>query len=297
MTASQKDLYGVLGLTPNASPTDIEAACLRLGSELREKSGKGNLQAALDFKEVERAFEILSNPESRRIYDESIRNIPKESQSSGKLSLTPSGAFVFTLGASAAASAVLGKSTSLLATSVVAGIGIGLCIYSYRHHFFKVSGGDAPEKRMGSAKAMGYGLIGFIAGMYMGAIPGMLFPFESSRVEMASENPSLTSKGQSKSASTDFKVTPIGYLENILDIERCRRESPRIVKCIVQAKGGASIVEGLRLSAITSRWDPTRQDFIGLPPGLVNAGTIGQYPAEITIMIPPDADLVSLTYR
>lgn len=64
------DFYQVLGVSRTASAAEIEAACLRLGGSLRsaiEASGKD--AAGEQFRLIEKAFETLTNPESRAAYD------------------------------------------------------------------------------------------------------------------------------------------------------------------------------------------------------------------------------------
>lgn len=65
-----QSLYDAIGVLPSATQEEIEAACIRLGEELNPANKHGNLQAAIRFKEIEKAYEILSNPEKRRQYDE-----------------------------------------------------------------------------------------------------------------------------------------------------------------------------------------------------------------------------------
>src|SRR3954447_13160345 len=62
------DYYGVLGLTPGASDSDIKRAYRRMARDLhpdvtREPGAKEQ------FQEVTRAYEALTDPEKRRIVD------------------------------------------------------------------------------------------------------------------------------------------------------------------------------------------------------------------------------------
>jgi len=60
-------LYEAIGVSPNATTEEIEAACLKLGAQYREQwTEKG---AAAKFFEVEKAYETLTDPEKRRSYD------------------------------------------------------------------------------------------------------------------------------------------------------------------------------------------------------------------------------------
>ena len=61
-----KDLYEILGVAPGASPIVIKAAYRRLAKQHHPDAGGDR---AL-FEEIQRAYDILSDPEKRRRYDE-----------------------------------------------------------------------------------------------------------------------------------------------------------------------------------------------------------------------------------
>lgn len=65
----ERSLYEVLGVNPSASAEEIEAACIKLGEQFSPERNKGNLTATIRFKEIEQAYETLSDPEKRAAYD------------------------------------------------------------------------------------------------------------------------------------------------------------------------------------------------------------------------------------
>lgn len=68
MGTPNQSLYDVLGLSPTAAQEEIEKACIRLG-ELHRPDKNPSLEARLKFTQIERAYEILGDPENRRAYD------------------------------------------------------------------------------------------------------------------------------------------------------------------------------------------------------------------------------------
>ncbi|MBI3336717.1 molecular chaperone DnaJ [Candidatus Peregrinibacteria bacterium] len=64
-----KDLYAVLGLERNASIDDIKKAYRRLSKELHPDRQKGNKETEKRFKEVNEAYEILSDAKKKESYD------------------------------------------------------------------------------------------------------------------------------------------------------------------------------------------------------------------------------------
>lgn len=65
-----KDYYAVLGLDKTASADDIKKTFRRLARKYHPDMNPGNKQAEARFKEVSEAYEVLSDPEKRRTYDQ-----------------------------------------------------------------------------------------------------------------------------------------------------------------------------------------------------------------------------------
>ena len=67
-----KDLYGLLGLPKEAPLEDIRRAHRRLVREYHPDANPGDDSAEERFKEVQHAYEVLSDPRKRREYDEGL---------------------------------------------------------------------------------------------------------------------------------------------------------------------------------------------------------------------------------
>ncbi len=64
-----QDYYKILGLTKGASDSEIKAAYRKLAKKYHPDMNPGNKSAEQHFKEVGEAYQILGDPEKKRIYD------------------------------------------------------------------------------------------------------------------------------------------------------------------------------------------------------------------------------------
>ncbi len=71
MATAQRDYYEVLGIGRNAAPDDIKKAFRRLARQYHPDLHTGSRKAEMEkkFKEVNEAYEVLSDPDRRQKYD------------------------------------------------------------------------------------------------------------------------------------------------------------------------------------------------------------------------------------
>lgn len=75
--SSDRSLYEIIGVTQTANTQEIERACLILGEQFhpdRQLDGAEKVIARLRFSEIEKAYEVLTDPIKRASYDETIRS-------------------------------------------------------------------------------------------------------------------------------------------------------------------------------------------------------------------------------
>jgi curved DNA-binding protein len=65
-----KDYYTILGISKTASAEEIKQAFRRLARKYHPDVNPGNKQAEASFKEVNEAYEVLSDPDKRKKYDQ-----------------------------------------------------------------------------------------------------------------------------------------------------------------------------------------------------------------------------------
>jgi len=78
MFPEEFELYSVLQVPKNASPEQIKKAFRRISSLVHPDKHGGNKFAEEYFKNVLQAYEVLSDPESKKIYDKIIKNCSSE---------------------------------------------------------------------------------------------------------------------------------------------------------------------------------------------------------------------------
>ena len=67
---AKRDYYEVLGLDRNASDEDIKKAYRRLAKKYHPDLNPDNKEAEAKFKEVNEAYQVLSNAQARAQYDQ-----------------------------------------------------------------------------------------------------------------------------------------------------------------------------------------------------------------------------------
>ena len=66
----KRDYYEVLGVNRSADEASIKKAYRRLAKKYHPDTNRGNVQAEEKFKEVTEAYNVLSDKEKRKLYDQ-----------------------------------------------------------------------------------------------------------------------------------------------------------------------------------------------------------------------------------
>ncbi len=74
---TKRDYYDILGVSRNASEDEIKKSFRRLAKQYHPDVNQGNTTAAEQFKEIGEAYQVLSDPEKRQLYDRYGHNPPQ----------------------------------------------------------------------------------------------------------------------------------------------------------------------------------------------------------------------------
>ena len=69
-TVSKRDYYEILGVQRNASEEELKKSFRRLAMKYHPDRCPGDKAAEESFKEAKQAYEVLSDPQKRRMYDQ-----------------------------------------------------------------------------------------------------------------------------------------------------------------------------------------------------------------------------------
>ncbi|KAI9911964.1 hypothetical protein PsorP6_009494 [Peronosclerospora sorghi] len=79
------DYYETLGLTMEASDAEIKKAYRKLSLKYHPDKNQGDEEAETRFREISRAYEILSDPQKRQVYDlEGFEGLERDEKSGGR---------------------------------------------------------------------------------------------------------------------------------------------------------------------------------------------------------------------
>jgi DnaJ-class molecular chaperone len=80
---AQRDYYEILSVARNASDSDIKKAYRRAALKYHPDRNPGDPAAAKRFREAAAAYEVLSDPQTRKLYDQYGHNFEKKRQAPG----------------------------------------------------------------------------------------------------------------------------------------------------------------------------------------------------------------------
>ncbi|AIC14767.1 putative chaperone protein DnaJ [Nitrososphaera viennensis EN76] len=72
--------YEVLGLKPGASPDEIKKSFRSLAMKYHPDKNKGSEESKQKFMKIVEAYEVLSNAQSRKKYDENAFSVPSHAE-------------------------------------------------------------------------------------------------------------------------------------------------------------------------------------------------------------------------
>ena len=81
--AAKRDYYEVLGVSREASETDVKKAYRRLARDHHPDANPGDAGAEDRFKELTEAYEVLSSPDARKAYDTYGHQVPRGAPGGG----------------------------------------------------------------------------------------------------------------------------------------------------------------------------------------------------------------------
>ena len=70
MAVSYKDYYKLLGVDKTAKPEQISKSFKKLARKYHPDLNPGDKKAEEKFKEINEAYEVLKDPEKRKLYDQ-----------------------------------------------------------------------------------------------------------------------------------------------------------------------------------------------------------------------------------
>ncbi len=79
-----KDYYKILGLEPNVDEKTVKQTYRKLARQYHPDVNPGNKEAGEKFKEINEAYQVLSNPEERKKYDELREQYQRYQQRGGR---------------------------------------------------------------------------------------------------------------------------------------------------------------------------------------------------------------------